>query len=93
VLNGVEQMTGSRTKACLVAKNLFEQNLSRSLQSPPTNELTFDDLQGVSKITRALCDYGSLLNANKVSIGRCSGYLWARMKAPSGLSDVLFRVA
>jgi hypothetical protein len=92
VLYAVEQMTGCRTKACLITPSDFELQMHRRTEQPPPNDLTFDNVQGPSKMAHVLCNYGALLNADEISIGRCREYLWARMNTPTGLSNLLFKV-
>ncbi len=91
VLYSIEQMTGCRTRACLITPNDFALHMQYHAHQPPPNDLTFETIQAPAKMAHTLCSYGALLNANEVAIGRCREYLWARMKTPSGTSNILFR--
>jgi hypothetical protein len=93
ILYAIEQMTGVHTKACLVTRSVFEELSQQHAFFSLSDELTFEIMPVPSQMARIICDYGALLGAYELAIRRCREHIWARMRVPSGTSDILFKIA
>jgi len=90
-LYAIEQITGCKTQACFITPTEFEAQMQQYNQAgAPPEELTFEQAQSPVKMTRVLCDYGVLLNADQAVLARAGNTLWARLKSSSRTTDILF---
>jgi Type II secretion system (T2SS), protein E, N-terminal domain len=93
VLYAIEQITGRKTRPCLITASDFELHMREYKDNAkiPVDDLTSQNVQSPMTMAHVLCNYGRLLNADEVVIGRCKGFFWIRMKSFDTTEDVLFR--
>lgn len=92
-LYAVEQMLDCTAQACFITSSEFQLRLMQRNEQEHPEELTFEGKNNPAEITRVLCDYGRLVNADEVILRRCRDFLWARLKSRAKSTDLLFRVS
>ncbi len=92
-LYAIEQLTGCKTQPCFVTQSDFSAQIQAATPEAEASEMLFDTVQPASEMTRTLCSQGIIWNADQISIARCKGYVWARLKSGANPLDIVFRVA
>jgi hypothetical protein len=78
---------------CFITAREYELHLSASYSAlPQESELVYDQIADASEISRVITDCVARLTADKVRLGRCRDYLWARVWGSKREMDLLFRV-
>jgi len=97
LLYAIEKVTGCKTQPCFVTPSDFqvhmqmrERMLKQAGDAIPC-EVKFECIQTSAEMARILCSYGVHIEADEAIIGKCKGYLWARLKADRRELDLLFK--
>jgi hypothetical protein len=91
-LYAVEQVLDCTAQACFITPEEFHETIGRLTGLENPDELKFEERLRPAEMTRILCDYGALLDADAVVIRRCREFLWARLSNREKQTDLLFRV-
>jgi hypothetical protein len=91
-LYSVEKMLGCRTEPCLALQSHVQQALEDLHAQPRPAETLIETLSDPLEIADATVMAVSKLNAQAVRVSGFGGFIWTRILAPSGLTNVLFRV-
>ncbi len=90
-LYAIEQMLHCRTDACLVEPSALERGLERIAREPRQGDVHFEGWHEAVEMARITCDYVLKLEAEQVQVVACGEYIWVRLQAGSGFSNILFR--
>jgi hypothetical protein len=97
ILYAIEQILGCKTQPCFVTPSdfqgqMFQREQLQKLELTPS-ELKFESGHSASDMARILSSYSLHLHADEAVIGKCSGFMWARLKTGPRAVDLLFKVA
>jgi hypothetical protein len=92
-LYSVEKMLDCRTEQCLASQSDVQQALIELRSTPRPAQVLFDNLVEPGQIAATALDYVSRLAAEGVRVSGFGGFIWIRILAPSGFSDLLFQVS
>ena len=97
LLYAIEQLTGCKTQPCFVTPSDFQVQMQRQVEGEAKggdttpDETKFEARHTAAEMAGILCSYGVDLEADEVILGKCKGYLWARLICGARAVDLLFR--
>lgn len=89
-LYGIEQMLECRTEACLAQQSEIERALDDIRRETRPPEILYEGPLDTPEMTRKTSQYAAEVRAREVRVVNCAGYIWARLWAADGLSNLLF---
>jgi len=92
-LYSVEKMLDCHTEQCLASQSHIQQALNELRSKPGPAEILVDKLVDPGQIAEMTLDYVSRLGAEGVRVSGFGGFIWIRILAPAGFSDLLFQVS
>ncbi len=93
VLYTIEHITSCTVAPCFITAREYEYHLN-SPSSPflGDHELVFDRIVDTAEMARTIANYVVQLAAERVRLGKCRDYLWARIWGRKQEIDLLFSV-
>jgi len=91
-LYAVEKMLDCKTEPCLAQQTAIEKALEEIRLRPRPAETMVDNVRDPQEMARTTCGFASKLKAEEVRVAGCGEFIWVRLWARSGVSDLLFQV-
>ena len=88
-LYALEKMLECHTEPCLASQSQLLQALKDLATRNRPGNILADNASDPSEIANVISDHAAKLGASDVRIGGFGGFVWARILAPSGHTDVL----
>jgi hypothetical protein len=92
-LYSVEKMLDCHTEQCLASQSHVQQALNELRTKPRPAEIMFDKLVDPGQIAETTLEYVSRFAAEGVRVSGFGGFIWIRILASAGFSDLLFQVS
>jgi hypothetical protein len=93
MLYTIGQMTSCTVAPCFITASEYESHLHPPSQaSLRDNELVFEQIIETAEMARITSNYVGQLAAERLRLGRCRDYLWARIWGNTREMDLLFRL-
>jgi len=93
VLYTIGHMTSCTVAPCFITAREYDLHLHSPLTTfLGDDELVFDQIVETAEMARITTNYVMQLAAERVRLGKCRDYLWARIWGPKREMDLLFRV-
>jgi hypothetical protein len=93
MLYTIGQMTSCTVTPCFITANEYQSHLHLASQvSVRDNEVVFEQIIEAAEMARITCNYVGQLAAERLRLGRCRDYIWARIWGKTREMDLLFRV-
>jgi hypothetical protein len=92
-LYSVEKMLDCRTEQCLASQSHIRQALDELRSMPRPAEIRVDNLDDPRQIAETALDYFSRCGAEGARVSGFGGFIWIRILAAAGFSDLLFQVS
>lgn len=93
VLYSIGHMTSCMVAPCFITAREYDLHLHSPLTTfLRDDELVFDQIVETAEMARMTTNYVMQLAAERVRVGKCRDYLWARIWGRNRETDLLFRV-
>jgi hypothetical protein len=89
-LYAVERMLRCRTEPCLGLQTEIRKALEAIRQKPRPKEVFLDGVQDPKEMAIIAMSHAVKLATEEVETVGCAEFIWVRMRAPDGTSDLLF---
>ena len=89
-LYALEKMLECHTEPCLAVQSHIIQALNELRSRPRPVEILVDDISDPGEIAATILAYVTRVSAVDVKVSGFDSFIWARILAPSGYTDVLF---
>jgi hypothetical protein len=90
-LYALEKMLECHTEPCLAVQSHIVEALNELRGRPQALEVLVDNLSELDGIAGSILGHVTRLMATDVRISGFDGLIWARLRSPSGSTDVLFQ--
>ncbi len=93
LLYTIKHITSCAVAPCFITAREYALYLNaRSAQSPDDQELVVDQISGSAEMARVTANYVDQLAVDRMRLGKCRDYVWARLWGRKRETDLLFRV-
>jgi len=93
ILSTIEHMTSCTAAACFITGREYNSHLnSPSTTFTSDHEMVSDQIVGSGEMARITATYAGQMTAERMRLGICRDYLWARIWGRQQELDLLFRV-